>query len=74
MDTANYSDRTDNLNISLDGVANDGANGGDKQDNVQIEEVISGSGNDTLTGSSQATIISPAARVSRFHQRRRWRR
>ncbi len=59
LDTANYSDRTDNLNISLDGVANDGAAG--EKDNVQCEEVISGSGNDTLTGSSGDDFLSGGA-------------
>src|SRR3954447_8587323 len=40
LDAANYSDRTDNLTITLDGQVNDGANGGAEHDNVQCEEVI----------------------------------
>src|SRR5438874_109226 len=49
FDTANYSDRTDNLNISLNMKADDGAPS--EKDNVQTEEVIAGAGNDILTGS-----------------------
>lgn len=58
-DLANYSDRTDNLNITLDGVANDGAPG--EKDNVQCEEVIAGSGNDTLIGSSGDDVLNGGA-------------
>ena len=58
-DLANYSYRTDNLNISLDGVANDGASG--EKDNVQTEEVFTGSGNDTLTGSSGNDVLNGGA-------------
>jgi Ca2+-binding RTX toxin-like protein len=49
-DTALYNLRTGNLHISLDGVANDGARG--ERDNVHgdIENVVSGRGNDLLMG------------------------
>jgi uncharacterized delta-60 repeat protein len=61
FDTANYSDRTDNLTISLDGNANDGGSGGSEHDNVQTEEVICGSGNDTVNGSSGDDFIAGGA-------------
>src|SRR5581483_1659157 len=61
LDTANYSDRTDNLTITLDGQANDGANGGAEGDNVQTEEVITGSGNDTLIGSEGDDFLDGGA-------------
>lgn len=49
-DLADYSSRTAAVNVSLDGVANDGAAG--EQDNVatDVEDLKGGSGNDTLTG------------------------
>lgn len=59
LDTANYSTRGDSLNISLDGVANDGAAG--EKDNVIAEEVIAGSGNDTLTGSANQDFLAGGA-------------
>src|SRR5581483_10610308 len=59
FDTANYSTRTDTLNISLDGKANDGA--ANEHDNVQTEEVLAGAGNDTLTGSSADDFLSGGA-------------
>src|SRR4051812_34449903 len=67
FDTANYSDRTDNLTISLDGAANDGANGGNEHDNVQTEEVIAGSGNDTLEGSDGDDFLAGGAGADVIH-------
>jgi Ca2+-binding RTX toxin-like protein len=61
FDTANYSSRTDNLTITFDGKSNDGANGGAEKDNVQTEEIISGSGNDTITGSAGDDFICGGA-------------
>jgi Ca2+-binding RTX toxin-like protein len=61
FDTANYSTRTDNLTITLDGKANDGAKGGAEKDNVQTEEVITGSGNDSLVGSSGDDFLAGGA-------------
>ncbi len=58
-DLANYSYRTDNLNISLDGLNNDGAAG--EKDNVQTEEVVTGSGNDFIDGSSGDDFLSGGA-------------
>jgi uncharacterized delta-60 repeat protein len=58
-DLANYSYRTDNLTITLDGVNNDGAAG--EHDNVECEEVITGSGNDSIVGSSGDDFLSGGA-------------
>ena len=52
FDQVNYSSRTGALRISLDGAANDGEVGIGEADNVQVEEVLGGAGNDTFTGSS----------------------
>lgn len=49
-DTANYSARTTPVNVSLDGVANDGAAG--EHDNISNSGVVGGSGADTLSDPS----------------------
>ena len=67
MDVANYSYRTDNLNISLDGVANDAAKGEDDNVETNVEEVIAGSGNDTLTGSPNDDFLSGGAGNDLIH-------
>jgi len=56
-DTADYSDRTGNLTITLDNAANDGGPGG--KDNVKssMENIIGGTGNDLLIGSLVANNI-----------------
>src|SRR5262249_54416132 len=65
FDTADYSYRSVPVNVSLDGAQNDGYNSGNNsapaqyndsgQDKVvNIEAVLGGTGNDTLTGSSSA--------------------
>ena len=56
-DTADYSHRTENLNISLDGQPNDGAAG--EHDNVMadVETILGGSGNDKLTGNPFANNL-----------------
>ena len=51
MDQVNYSSRTAALRISLNGAADDGT-ASTEFDNVQVEEVLGGSGNDTFSGSS----------------------
>jgi hypothetical protein len=58
-DTAHYDERTDPLNITLDGVANDGAPG--EHDNVQTENVIGGSANDQITGDGAANTLDGSA-------------
>ena len=49
-DRADYSSRTAPLNVTLDGAANDGEVG--EVDDVDVEEVVGGAGNDHLTGSA----------------------
>jgi Ca2+-binding RTX toxin-like protein len=53
-DTADYSDRSGALNVSLDGVANDG---GDTID-ADVENITGGSGNDTLTGNAGGNVLT----------------
>src|SRR4051794_31419978 len=57
-DTVTYADRSVALNISLDNAANDAAAG--EKDNVEsdIENVTSGSGNDTITGNGSANALN----------------
>jgi Ca2+-binding RTX toxin-like protein len=56
-DVVDYSGRTQPVNVTLDGVANDGEAG--EGDNVQpnVENVLGGSGNDTLVGSANANML-----------------
>jgi uncharacterized delta-60 repeat protein len=61
LDTSNYSSRTDALKITLDGTSNDGGSNGAEGDNVQTEEVLGGSGNDTITGSAGDDYLSGGA-------------
>jgi Ca2+-binding RTX toxin-like protein len=64
-DAADYSTRTENLALSLDGMANDGAAGivnadtSSEFDNIDatIECILSGKGNDHLEGSTNADYI-----------------
>src|SRR3954452_23630043 len=49
-DTVDYSGRTERVNVSLDGVANDGEVGENDLVESDIENVVGGSGNDDLTG------------------------
>ena len=57
-DTAAYQRQAD-INISLDGQANDGIAG--EADNVQAENVFAGSGNDTVTGDDAENFFIGAA-------------
>jgi Ca2+-binding RTX toxin-like protein len=56
-DLADYSNRTDALNISMDDQVNDGA--ANEKDNVKsdVENVYTGSGSDTVRGSAQPNVI-----------------
>jgi len=55
-DTVSYDERNTPVNVSLDGVANDGAPG--EADNViNTENIIGGGGNDTLTGNAAGNVI-----------------
>lgn len=55
-DSAAYNSRTAAVNVSLDGVANDGQSG--ENDQVLTEAVQGGSGNDTLTGNSANNYLA----------------
>ena len=55
-DLASYAARSEDLNLSLDGVANDGA-AGENDQLLDIEDVTGGSGNDSITGSGKANVI-----------------
>ena len=57
-DTADYSSRTNAVNVSIDGLANDGEAA--EGDNVltDVEQIWGGTGNDTLRGSPAANFIS----------------
>jgi Ca2+-binding RTX toxin-like protein len=63
IDTADYSHRTEDLVISLDGKANDGAPPAGaykgERDNVMadVENLIGGSGNDVLLGNNRRNVI-----------------
>jgi Ca2+-binding RTX toxin-like protein len=59
VDRVDYQARTADLKISLDTAANDGDNAVTEKDNVKgdIEIIIGGKGNDTITGSANADII-----------------
>jgi Ca2+-binding RTX toxin-like protein len=57
-DTASYIS-TVNRNVSLDGVANDGAAG--ENDNVDTENVTTAGGVDTLTGDGNANVLTAGA-------------
>lgn len=56
-DTVSYASRTTALTITIDGTANDGAA---ETDNVKtdVENVIGGAGNDTITGSALANVLT----------------
>jgi Ca2+-binding RTX toxin-like protein len=57
-DTVSYDERSASVNVSLDGVANDGDPAVAEADNViNTENIIGGGGNDTLTGNSAGNII-----------------
>ncbi len=58
LDIAQYQERTANLVIRLDGVANDGSLG--ENDNIKqdVESIVSGSGFDTIVGSFSPQIIT----------------
>ena len=72
-DVADYQNRTENLSISLDNVANDGVRGGPayfdpatgrwvlnrgEQDNVKTEHVWAGSGNDSITARAADNVVN----------------
>ncbi|HEV8516731.1 MAG TPA: calcium-binding protein, partial [Candidatus Limnocylindrales bacterium] len=60
-DVASYAERTTTVTVTINGVANDGSAG--EMDNVQtdVENVIGGSGADTLEGSTAVNILTGGA-------------
>jgi Ca2+-binding RTX toxin-like protein len=58
FDTASYADRSDDLNLSLDGTANDGATGENDFIETDVEHLVGGSGNDILTGDGRPNQLS----------------
>lgn len=59
VDTTDYSARTGDLVVRLDGKANDGEK--KERDNVQTENVGGGSGADRLTGDSDSNVLTGGA-------------
>jgi Ca2+-binding RTX toxin-like protein len=60
-DAAVYNTRTSGVTVSIDGVANDGAPGEGDDVATDVEDVFSGSGNDTLIGSAGSNYLSAGA-------------
>jgi RHS repeat-associated protein len=58
FDTATYWNRTNPLNLSLDGGANDGETGENDTIASDVEGLRGGAGNDTLTGDDQANTLT----------------
>lgn len=60
FDSADYRFRTEDLTLSIDGDANDGANGGAEGDNIalDVERIVAGSGNDRISGSAADNSIT----------------
>jgi uncharacterized repeat protein (TIGR01451 family) len=57
-DTISYASRTNALSVSLDDAVNDGEAGENDNVSTDLENVIGGSGNDTLTGSGVANVLT----------------
>lgn len=69
-DTVSYANRLLPVNVTLDGLANDGQSG--EADNVgfgttDVESIMGGSGNDTLSGNSLGNYISGGAGIDLIH-------
>jgi uncharacterized repeat protein (TIGR01451 family) len=56
-DTADYVSRTNDVNVSLDGAANDGESGENDNVGTDVEDVFGGTGDDTLTGSGADNLF-----------------
>ncbi len=56
-DRVSYLDRTQPVNVSLDGVANDGEAGENDLVGSDVESVYGGSGNDTITGNNGNNVL-----------------
>ncbi len=57
-DTANYSDRLDDVALSIDGSANDGSSGEGDSIAASVENLRGGGGDDTLSGSTGANAFT----------------
>jgi len=60
-DTADYSARTENLKLDLDGLADDGAAGENDKLFADLENLIGGKGNDWIVGSGANNVIKGGA-------------
>lgn len=63
IDTANYDDRKDALSLTLDGNPNDGAAGEGDSITSTIENIVGGTGVDTLTGDGAANKLEGLAGI-----------
>jgi Ca2+-binding RTX toxin-like protein len=57
QDTVSYSERLNPVTVTLDGVANDGETGENDYVASDVETVIGGKSNDTLSGNAQANTL-----------------
>src|SRR5688500_16941949 len=58
IDTISYANRISAVTVDLDGMADDGSAGENDTIRADIENIEGGEGNDRLTGSSSANVIS----------------
>jgi Ca2+-binding RTX toxin-like protein len=56
-DTAYYSNRIENLSLTLDGLANDGAAGENDKIEIDIENISGGFGADTIVGDAKNNVL-----------------
>ncbi len=56
-DTASYASHTAGVVVTIDGVANDGATGENDNVKTDVENLVGGSGNDSLTASGAPNVI-----------------
>jgi Ca2+-binding RTX toxin-like protein len=57
IDLADYSQRSESMRLSNDGVANDGTKKERDNINGDVENIAGGTGNDVITGSGQANLL-----------------
>lgn len=61
IDTVTFASRSNSVTASLDGVANDGESGENDNLSTDIENLIGGSGGDTLSGGTAANVLTGGA-------------
>ena len=66
QDSVSYSERSAAVNVTLDGVANDGEAGEADLVGVTVEQVFGGAGKDTLTGDAGPNVIYGGAGADRI--------